>query len=421
MHIIVVGLNHKTTPIELREQLHFPTATLEDPLEKLAHYTEGGERVILSTCNRVELYGHVEHLAHGSSRLRQFLSDYHGISTDVLMPCLYSYHGEAALRHLFRVVSSLDSLVIGEPQIAAQVKEAFAIARRANATGSVFNQVFDRAFAVAKRVRSETRIGEHAVSVSYAAVELAKKIFQELSAKTVLILGAGEMSELTARHLISQGVSKLLVANRTLEHAMELAARLQGQGVPLAELPTYLHKADIIVSSTGSPEVVISKADVQTALKRRRNRPMFFIDIAVPRDIDSAVNELDSVYLYDIDDLQHVVEENRKGREREAALAETIIAREVEELLKWFDEQQVVPAVIRLRRKAEMIRHQELERLFSKLGPLSDGERQAIEAMSSSIVNKLLHTPIVRLKQESQAKGGGRYLQALRHLFSLDE
>jgi glutamyl-tRNA reductase len=421
MHIIVVGLNHKTTPIEWRERLHFPTDTLEGPLEKLAQYTEGGERVILSTCNRVEIYGHVQHLGHGSSRLRQFLSDYHGIVADTLTPYLYWHHGAAALRHLFRVVASLDSLVIGESQIAAQVKEAFAIARRANATGAVFNQVFERAFAVAKRVRTETRIGEQAVSVSYAAVELAKKIFQDLSAKTVLILGAGEMSELTARHLISQGVRHLVVANRTREHAMELAARLQGQGVALADLPTYLHQADIIVSSTGAPESVIHKAAVQAALKLRKNRSMFFIDIAVPRDIDPAVNELDNVYLYDIDDLQHVVEENRKTREREAAMAEAIIAREVKDALKWLGEQQVVPAVIRLRRKAEAIRHQELEKLFAKIGPLSDGERQAIEAMSSSIINKLLHTPIVRLKQESQAKGGGRYLQALRDLFSLDE
>jgi glutamyl-tRNA reductase len=237
----------------------------------------------------------------------------------------------------------------------------------------------------------------------------------------VLILGAGEMSELTARHLISQGVQHLLVANRTLERALELAERLQGQGVPLAELITYLPKADIIVSSTGAPEPVIKRADVQNALKLRKNRPMFFIDIAVPRDIDPAVNELDDVYVYDIDDLQHVVEENRKAREREAALAETIIAREVEEVLKWFDEQQVVPAVIGLRRKAEAIRAQELEKLFARLGPLADGEREAIEAMASSIINKLLHTPIVRLKQASQAKGGGRYLQALRDLFSLDE
>jgi glutamyl-tRNA reductase len=202
---------------------------------------------------------------------------------------------------------------------------------------------------------------------------------------------------------------------------MDLAARLQAEGVSLAELPTYLHKADIIVSSTGATEVVLGKAEVQSALKLRKNRPMFFIDIAVPRDIDPAVNELDNVYLYDIDDLQHVVEDNRKAREREAALAETLIGREVEAVLQWFDEQQVVPAVVRLRRKAETIRHQELEKLFAKLGPLSDSERQAIEAMSASIINKLLHTPIVRLKQESQAKGGGRYLQALRELFSLDE
>jgi len=421
VHIIVVGLNHKTAPIELREQLHFPATTLEEPLEKLAHYTEGGERVILSTCNRVELYGHVPHMAHGNSRLQQFLSNYHGIADEALTPHLYSYHGEAALRHLFRVVASLDSLVIGEPQIAAQVKEAYTIARRANATSTIFNQVFERAFSVAKRVRTETRIGEHAVSISYAAVELAKKIFQDLSPKTVLILGAGEMSELTARHLTSQGVQDLLVANRTLERANDLAARLGGQGVPLAELPTYLPKADIIVSSTGAPELVIHKSDVQNALRLRKNRPMFFIDIAVPRDVDPAVNELENVYLYDIDDLQHVVDENRKARGREAIVAETIIAREVEEALQWFDEQQVVPAVIRLRRKAETIRNQEIQKLFARLGPLPDAERQAIEAMASSIINKLLHTPIVRLKQESQVKGGGRYLQALRDLFSLDE
>jgi glutamyl-tRNA reductase len=316
MHTIVVGLNHHTTPIEWRERLHFPTDTLEGPLEKLAQYSEGGERVILSTCNRVEIYGHVQHLAHGSGRLHQFLSDYHGIVAETLTPYLYVHHGAAALRHLFRVVSSLDSLVIGESQIAAQVKEAFAIARHANATGAVFNHVFERALAVAKRMRTETRLGEQAVSVSYAAVQLAMKIFQDLSAKTVLILGAGEMSKLTARHLISRGVRHLLVANRTPERAMELASKLQGQGVALAELPTYLPKADIIVSSTGAAEIIIHRADVQRALQLRKNRAMFFIDIAVPRDIDPAVNALDNVYLYDIDDLQHVVEEHRKTRAR---------------------------------------------------------------------------------------------------------
>jgi glutamyl-tRNA reductase len=421
MHIVVVGLSHKAAPVEVRERLHFAEIALEEPLEKLAHYTEGGDRVILSTCNRVEIYAHVQHLAHGTARLRQFLSDYHGVPLEAFEAYLYSYHGEAALRHLFRVVSSLDSLVVGEPQITAQVKEAFAVARRAQATGALFNQLFERAFAVAKRVRTETRIGEHAVSVSYAAVELAKKIFQDLEAKTVLILGAGEMSELTARHLRSQGVRQLLVANRTLERASELAARLQGQGVPLTELATHLPRADIVVSSTGSPAPIIGKAEVANALRLRKNRPMFFIDIAVPRDIDPAVNDLDNVYLYDIDDLQQVVAENLKARQREAALGEAIIEREVAETMRWFDEQQVVPAVIRLRRKAEAIRNQELAKLFAKHGSLSEAEREAIAAMAASIVNKLLHTPIVRLKQASQSTGGHRYLQALRELFSLDE
>jgi glutamyl-tRNA reductase len=421
MYIVVVGLSHKTTPIELRERLYFPEATLEEPLEKLAHYTEGGERLILSTCNRVEVYGHVQHLTHGSTRLRQFLSDYHGISPEEIEPHLYTHHGAAALGHLFRVVSSLDSLVVGEPQITAQVKEAFAMARRANATSTVFNQVFERAFAVAKRVRTETHIGEQAVSISYAAVELAKKIFHNLDAKTVLVIGAGDMSELTARHFMGQGVRSLLVANRTLDRAMELAGRLQGQGVPLAALPSYLHRADIVVSSTGAPVPIIRRSEVQDALRLRKNRPMFFIDIAVPRDIDPAVNDLDNVYLYDIDDLQHVVQENLKARQREAALGEMIVEREVEEVLRWFDEQQVVPAVIRLRRKAEAIRNQELDKLFTKNGSFSDAEREAIEAMTSSIINKFLHTPIVRLKRESQSQSGSRYLQALRDLFSLDD
>ena len=400
MHIIVVGLSHKTTPVDLREQLYFPEAALEGALEKLAHYTEGGDRVILSTCNRVEIYGHVPHLTHGRTRLRQFLSDYHGLPLEVIAPSLYTHHGAAALRHLCRVLSSLDSLVVGEPQITAQVKAAFAIA---------------------KRVRTETRIGQQAASVSSAAVELAQKIFQDLDAKTVLIVGAGEMSELTARHLMSYGVTRLLVANRTLDRARELARRLQGQGIALADLPRHLPQADIVISSTGAPAPLIGPAEVQSALRQRKNRPMFFIDIAVPRDIDPAINGLDNVYLYDIDDLQHVVQENLKARQREAALGEAMIEREVEAVVRWLDEQEVVPAVIGLRRKAEAIRKQELAKLFAKHGAFSEGERDAIAAMASAITNKLLHAPIIRLKQDSRAKGGSGYLQALRELFSLDD
>jgi glutamyl-tRNA reductase len=421
MHIVVVGVSHKTTPVELRERLHFPEAALEESLEKLAQYTGGGERVILSTCNRVELYGAVSHLAHGVARLRQFLVDYHGIPLDTVEPYFYCLHDDAALRHLFRVTASLDSLVVGEPQIMAQVKEAFSAARRAKAIGPIFHQLFERAFAAGKRVRTETRIGEQAVSVSYAAVELAKKIFQDLSAKAVMIIGAGEMSELTARHFMHQGVTQLLVANRTLERAQDLAARLGGQVVPWSELSGSLSKADIVVSSTGSPECLVHKGDVQSAMRLRKHRPMFFIDIAVPRDIDPQINDLDGVYVYDIDDLQHVVEENLRARASEAVQGETIIAREVEQALGWLDEQEAVPAVIRLRKKAEAIRTQELAKLFARLGTVSDAERVAIEAMASSIVNKLLHGPIVRVKQQSQSKGGAQYLQALRELFGLDE
>jgi glutamyl-tRNA reductase len=311
--------------------------------------------------------------------------------------------------------------VVGEPQIMAQVKEAFSAACRAKAIGPIFHQLFERAFAAGKRVRTETRIGEQAVSVSYAAVELAKKIFQDLSAKAVMIIGAGEMSELTARHFMHQGVTQLLVANRTLERAQDLAARLGGQVVPWSELSGSLSKADIVVSSTGSPECLVHKGDVQSAMRLRKHRPMFFIDIAVPRDIDPQINDLDGVYVYDIDDLQHVVEENLRARASEAVQGETIIAREVEQALGWLDEQEAVPAVIRLRKKAEAIRTQELAKLFARLGTVSDAERVAIEAMASSIVNKLLHGPIVRVKQQSQSKGGAQYLQALRELFGLDE
>lgn len=420
MHILVVGLSHKTMPLELRERLAFPRDHLEPPLEKLAQYTEGEERVILSTCNRVELYTRGSSVAWTAARLEQFLSDYHGLPVEVFKRYLYTYQDEAALRHLFRVVSSLDSLVIGEPQITAQVKDAFAAARRIHATGPLFNQLFERAFAVAKRVRTETGLGEHAVSVSSAAVELAKKIFQDLGAKTVLVVGAGEMSELTARHFLGHGVRHLRIANRTLERASDLASRLQGEALAWEELPAVLSRADIVVSSTGAPGWVIHKAEVQSAMRLRKHWPMLFIDIAVPRDIEPAVNELDGVYLYDIDDLQHVVAENLKARQREAVLAEAIIAREVDQMRRRFDELEAIPAVIRLRRKAEAIRNQELARLFAKLDHLSEADRLAIEGMASAIVNKLLHTPIVRVKQESRSQGGTQYLQALRELFSLD-
>jgi len=408
-------------PVELRERLYFPRDRLETPLEKLAQYTEGEECVILSTCNRVELYTRGASVARTSARLGQFLGDYHGIPVEVFEPHLYTYQDEAALRHLFRVVSSLDSLIVGEPQITAQVKDAFAAARRIHATGPIFNQLFERAFAVAKRVRTETRIGEHAVSVSYAAVELAKKIFQDLKAKTVLVVGAGEMSALTARHFVGQGVRQLRIANRTLERAIELASCLQGEAIAWEELPAALGRADIVVSSTGAPTWVIHKAQVQSAMKLRKNWPMLFIDIAVPRDIEPAVNDLDNVYLYDIDDLQHVVAENLRARQREAAQGEAIIAYEVDQVQRWLDGLDVVPSIIRLRRKAEAIRNQELAKLSSKLGHLPEADRVAIEVMASAIVNKLLHTPIVRVKQESQSKGGTHYLEALRDLFSLED
>jgi glutamyl-tRNA reductase len=350
-----------------------------------------------------------------------FLADYHDLDRHDLVRYLYVVKGEAVVRHLFRVVSSLDSMVIGEAQILGQVKEAYEHAFQNGATGRAFNRLFRQSFEVGKRVRTETAIGENAVSISYAAVELAKKVFDSLEGRTVFIIGAGKMSELTAKHLVCNGVEDVLVANRTYARAVELAGRFSGGAIEYAALFERMHDADIVISSTAAQDYVVSKSDVAEVMRGRRGRPLFFIDIAVPRDIDPAVNDLSDVYVYDIDDLNGVVESNLEERMREAERAEAIIEEEIAEFLRWQESLEVVPTVAAIRAKAEAIRQAELERALKRLGGLSEKELATIDALTCAIVNKMLHGPTARLKAAADEADGYLVVEAARELYGLDE
>jgi glutamyl-tRNA reductase len=420
MNIIVLGVNHKTAPVEIREKLAFSEKHLDESMNILLGLPEIKERVILSTCNRVEIYARAGNIEDGIKRLKGFIYKYHRINDGELENYFYTYYTEDAIEHLFKVSSSLDSMVVGEPQILGQVKDAYTFAKERKATGMILNQLFERAFSVAKKVRTETRIAENAVSVSYVAVELAKKIFGGLEGKTIMIIGAGEMSELAARHLISNGARNILVSNRTFEKAVELARDLKASAIRFDSIEDEMGRTDIIISSTGAPTFIIKKDMVERVIHQRRNRPMFFIDIAVPRDVEPAVNEVENVYLYDIDDLQHVVDANVKEREGESQKAVKIVEKEVGQFLNWLDGLEIVPTITALRDKAEAIRQKELEEAFSKLGTVSDKERLVIDNLSSAIVKKLLHEPTVNLKKQIESTDGHWYIKVVRHLFNLE-
>jgi glutamyl-tRNA reductase len=420
MSVVVVGVNHKTAPVAIRERLAFTDQTLTEPLAQF-HHAAVAEMVVLSTCNRVEFYLHTPDPEAGVAGCVDFLATYHGLPTVQFVSHLYQLHEAEAVRHLFRVASSLDSMVLGEPQILGQVKAAYLAARAAGRTGTVLTQLFERALNVAKAVRSETGIGDHAISVSYAAVELAKKIFERLQERTVMVLGAGETSELAVRHLIRQGVTRVWVSNRTAARAEKLAQELQAKAIPWGAFPEYLIHTDIVLSSTSAPQPIIHKILVQEVMRARKNRPMFFIDIAVPRDVDPAVNALDNVFLYDIDDLENVVETNRRERQQEALAAEDLVWREVRYFQQWLAAQDAVPTIVALRQRAEMIRLEELDKALTRLGPLGDRERRLIEALTVGIVNKLLHAPTVNLKRSTREGQGRDYVQLVRRLFELDQ
>jgi len=419
MNIVVVGLSHKTAPVEIREKVAFPPTAMEEPLRRMLALPAIKEAVIVSTCNRVELYAVSRQPEMAIIELKQFLADVHDLDPVVLNEHLYDYAGREAIQHVLRVSASLDSMVIGEPQILGQIKTAYGYACEFKSAGTILNRFLRKAFSVAKRVRTETEIASNAVSVSFAAVELARKIFDSLENKTVMLVGAGEMCELAAKHFVNQGVAKVLVTNRTFSRAEKLAAEFGGTAVNFENFQDQLHRVDILLSSTGAPDYVLSAKKLKEVCKLRRYRPMFLIDIAVPRDIDPAANKLDSIYLYDVDDLQGVVQANLKERHKEAEKAELIIKSEVTQFESWLGTLEIQPTIVAFRRHIESIRQTEIDKTLSNLSDLNKKERKAIEAMTSAIVNKILHQPTHILKQASGNGNGEMYLDAVRTLFDL--
>ena len=421
MHLIVVGLSHKTAPVEIREKLAVPDSRLGEAVSRLCTYPGVKEGLLLSTCNRVEAYAVVDEVESGYGSIQEFLADTHlALSSEQLTPHLYCHTGDRAMAHLFRVAASLDSMIIGESQILGQLKEAFDIALAHKTTGVIMNKVVKKAISVAKRVRTETRISEMAVSVSYAAVELAKKIFSNLEEKTVLLVGAGEMAKLAARHLIAQGVRHVRITTRTPQHAIDLAAKFGGVPVPFDQFRDEMASADIVLVSTGAAHYLVGAEDVHRAVKERMNRPMFLIDISVPRNIDPAVRHVDNAFLFDIDDLKHRVEQNRAERVQEAEKAEQMVVEEVMSLLEWMKSLEVTPTIVALRSRVDEIKRAEVEKVLGRLAHLSPQDRELVEGMASSIVNKLIHRTMVTLKTEVNSSSGPAFVEAARRFFHLD-
>jgi glutamyl-tRNA reductase len=422
MDVIVVGLSHKTAPVEVREKLAVPESRLDEALARLRGYAGIREGFLLSTCNRVEVYAVVDRIEDGHARIQEFFADTHfSLSSEQLTPHLYEYTGDRAIGHLFRVAASLDSMIVGEPQILGQMKDAFEVALNHKASGVVLNKLVRKAISVAKRVRTETKIAETAVSVSYAAVELARKIFSNLKEKTVLLVGAGEMAKLAAQHLVDQGVRKVSITTRDAASAVELARRFNATSIPFESFRNEMAEADIVLCSTGASHYLIGVEDVQQAVRRRMNRPIFLIDISVPRNIDPAVKDIDNAFLFDIDDLETRVEQNLEERRREAVKAERMVEDEVAQILQWLKSLEVTPTIVALRGRAEDIRQAEIEKALARLQHLSPQDRGVVEGLASGIVNKLLHGSLVTLKAESSSGGGALFVEAARRFFGLDD
>ena len=403
--ICILGVNHKTAPVEIRERLAFSDDP-GTPYRELKVIPGCEEFCFLSTCNRVEVTFVSSTPEETEKKIRNFLFN-NSMSYEEAGRYIYLHQGEAAIQHLFRVGASLDSMIVGEPQILGQLKQAYRDASEQDAAGMILNRLMHKAFSVAKRIRTETEIGSSAVSISYAAVELAKKIFGDLRNKIAMLVGAGEMAELAAQHLMNQGISEVVVANRTFERAVNLARCFNGKPVALEELIPQLEHVDIMISSTGSPDVILKSTDVKPLMRQRRNRPLFLIDIAVPRDLDPKLNDLENVYLYGIDDLNNIVEINKAERDKEAVML-------------WLGSMEVTPTIVAIREKADAIRKAELERTLSNLGNLSDKEITAIEKMTSAIMNKILHHPIVYLKKDDSHRDKKIKLAMIRKTFNLD-
>jgi glutamyl-tRNA reductase len=405
MTLTLIGVNYKTAPIELRERIAISREDLPETTRALALVPGVSECMIVSTCNRVELLAAVE---SPDTDLTGFLHRQFGLDRALLEPHIYQQKDRDAVRHLFRVASSLDSMVVGEPQILGQVKEAFAVARASGTIAGQLEYLLQSAFAAAKKVRSETEIGSSSVSVASVAVDLARKIFGSLQGRTVFLVGAGKMSELAARHLVQQGAGTILVTNRTLERARLMAEEFHGRVIPFEQLYESMSEADIVISSTGAQHPIFRREHGQAFMQRRRNRPMFFIDIAVPRDVDPAMGKLEGIFVYDIDDLQAVAAAHMAERSRVASDAETLIAHEVERFQQRQRTVNVAPAIVALQRQAEEIRQAELRRVQTRLGSLSSEQVAAVEALTRGLVNKFLHPPMQALKQAAREGNSAR-------------
>jgi glutamyl-tRNA reductase len=422
MAIVLVGLNHKTAPVEVRERLAFSDEACAESLRALVDGEVVREGLIVSTCNRVEILATAaaQRGPDAVGRLSDFLSNAHAVPVELFSGHLYTHADEAAVRHVFRVASSLDSMVVGEPQVLGQVRHAYSLAVEAGTAGRVLHKLVHSALRVAKRVRSETGIAAAAVSVSYTAVELGRKIFGSLKGATVLLVGAGEMAELAAQHLAGAGAARVIVVNRTYETAQKLAARFGGEAVEFAALEEALSQADVVICSTGAPDYVITRAMAERARAQRRNRPAFIIDISVPRNVDPAVAKLANIFVFDVDDLEAVVASNIREREREAERAELIVESEVMQFQQALRDLDIGPTVGALKEKLRHIAREEFERQRSRLGALTPEQEQAIEAMLMSAVNKISH-PVIHRMRRSYDTGEDNEVQAWRDIFGLEE
>ncbi|OKP87594.1 glutamyl-tRNA reductase [Paenibacillus sp. P32E] len=421
MHIVVVGLNYRTAPVEVREQFAFAERDLPAALHQLMQTKSVLEGVVVATCNRTEIYVVVDRLHMCGYFIRSYMEQWFGVKSDVFAQHMYIYEDEQAIAHLFRVTCGLDSMVIGETQILGQVRSAFLTAQGEGVTGTWFNRLFKQAVTLGKRAHSETSIGESAVSVSYAAVELGKRIFGMFSGKRVLILGAGKMSELTVKHLYSSGAAEVIVANRTLSRAVELAEKFSGKPSTIEQALQHLDEVDIVISSTGADGYVLTAAQVAENMKRRPSRPLFMIDIAVPRDIDPAAASVPDVFLYDIDDLEGIVETNLEMRRTEAAKIEVMIEAELEDFQMWLKTMGVRPVIRALQDKSNGIYEDTMDSLFNKLPELDEHQRKVIRRLTKSIVNQMMHDPINVIKELSGGKQGNEALEYFTQIFALQE
>ncbi|MFC1822033.1 glutamyl-tRNA reductase [Thermodesulfobacteriota bacterium] len=420
-NIILLGLNHKTAPIEIRECIAFSNAETTTALDTLRDIPVISEVMLLSTCNRVEVLFVTEDNLKAIEAVKSFIADANQVQEAFFEESLYTLEGDEAVRHIFRVASSLDSMVVGEPQILGQIKEAYQTAVLKKTPGVILNRLLHRAFFVAKHIRNETGIGDRAVSISYAAITLGRKIFDTLENKKVLLIGTGEMAELAVEHLRRDKAGDIYVANRTLERSVALAKNFEGKAIRFEEIADYLQQVDVVISSTGAPHVVITRQHVKPVMRSRRNRPLFFIDIAVPRDIDPQINQLPNVYVYDIDDLKGVIEENLEDRKKEAVKGERMVDEAVINFREWCESQEIVPTLVALREKIDTIAKGEIDRTLKSLSHLSDDDHEAINRMKNALVKKILHDPTLFLKGDGFKTDRSAAVDMARKLFNLDD